>query len=108
MGGFFEFLWNRLVFKPKPVAASKTLEGKTILITGANIGLGFEAARELATHKPERLILGIRDGKKGETAKESILKTNTDVRIDVWTLDYNSYASLIAFAKQVAAVDHLD
>lgn len=108
MGGFFEFLWNQLVFKPKPVPASKTLEGKTILITGANIDLGFEAARELATHRPSRLILGVRDGEKGKSAKELILKSAPEVEIDVFTLDYNSYESLIAFAKQVASIDHLD
>ncbi|KAE9379480.1 short-chain dehydrogenase/reductase SDR [Stipitochalara longipes BDJ] len=108
MGGVFEFIWNQLVFKPKPVAANKTLEGKTILITGANIGLGFEAARELATHKPSRLILGVRDGKRGETAKELIRKTSPEVEIDVWTLEYNSYDSLIAFTQRAASVDHLD
>jgi retinol dehydrogenase-12 len=108
MGGFFGFLWNQWAFKPKPVATSKTLEGKTILITGANIGLGFETARELATHKPSRLILGVRNAEKGETAKESILKTSPEVEINVWTLDYNSYDSLIAFAKRVASLDHLD
>ena len=108
MGGFFGFLWNQWAFKPKPVATSKTLEGKTILITGANIGLGFETARELATHKPSRLILGVRDAEKGETAKELILKTSPEVEINVWTLDYNSYDSLIAFAKRAASVDHID
>jgi retinol dehydrogenase-12 len=108
MGGFFEFLWNQWAFKPQPVPTSQTLEGKTILITGANIGLGFEAARELATHKPSRLILGVRNAEKGETAKESILKTSPEVEIDVWTLNYNSYNSLIAFAKRVASLDHLD
>ncbi len=109
MGGFFEFIWNQLASKPKPVAATTTLEGKTILITGANIGLGFETARELSTHNPTRLILGGRDAEKGEAARQLILKTSPDIEIDVWTLDYNSYSSLIAFAKRVASsVDRLD
>lgn len=108
MGGFFEFICNQLAFKPQPVAAGTTLEGKTILITGANIGLGFEAARELAMHKPSRLILGVRDVEKGETARASILKISPEVDIDVWTLDYNEYDSLIAFAERVATVEHLD
>jgi retinol dehydrogenase-12 len=108
MGGFFEFLWNQLVFKPQPLGANKTLEGKTILITGANIGLGLEAARELATHAPSLLILGVRDTQKGEIAKTSILETSPDVAIEVWTLDYNSHSSLIAFSKKAASLEHLD
>lgn len=108
MGGFFGFLWDQMAFKPTSLEASKSLQGKTVLITGANIGLGFETARELATHKPARLILGVRDAKKGGIAKELISKESSDIEIDVWTLDYNSYDSLVAFAKRVASLDHLD
>ena len=108
MGGFFGFLYRQLAFTPRPVAATKSLEGRTVLITGANIGLGLEAARELSLHKPLRLILAVRDTAKGEAAKNAILKTSPGVEIEVWPLDYDSYDSIISFGNKAAALDLLD
>jgi NAD(P)-dependent dehydrogenase (short-subunit alcohol dehydrogenase family) len=110
MGGFFGFIWNQWTYKPKPLSKSISLEGKTILITGGNVGLGFEAAKELASHKPSKLILAVRDTAKGENAKAEILKgTGTaGVGLEIWKLDYESYDSIIAFGKRVQALDRLD
>ena len=46
-----------------------TLTGKTVLITGANVGLGFEAAIKFAKLKASRLIFGVRSLQRGEEAK---------------------------------------
>ena len=43
--------------------------GKTVLITGANSGIGFETAYQLAKAGYEKVILGVRSSEKGETAK---------------------------------------
>ncbi|KAF2180128.1 short-chain dehydrogenase/reductase SDR [Zopfia rhizophila CBS 207.26] len=108
MGGFFGFIWHQWTFTPKPLAASKSLEGKTVLITGGNIGLGFEAAKELASHRVSNLIMAVRDTKKGETAKEAILKESPDVKIEIWELDYDSYDSIIVFGERVKTLERLD
>jgi retinol dehydrogenase-12 len=44
------------------------LTGKTIVIIGANVGLGFEAAKHFASMNPKRLVLGCRNQEKGQAA----------------------------------------
>ncbi|KAH8648217.1 hypothetical protein BGZ60DRAFT_521145 [Tricladium varicosporioides] len=53
-------------------------------------------------------MIAVRDVSKGETAKSNILKSNPDCSVDVWSLDYDSYDSIIAFGEKVATVDRLD
>ena len=46
----FDFCYRQLTYKPKPLPTDVSFVGKTALITGANSGLGLEAAHELAAH----------------------------------------------------------
>ena len=46
--------------------------GKTIVITGANSGIGFETAFMLASIKGAEIILAVRNASKGEKAVEKI------------------------------------
>jgi NAD(P)-dependent dehydrogenase (short-subunit alcohol dehydrogenase family) len=108
MGGFFGFIWRQWTVTPKPLSPSTTLEGTTILITGGNIGLGFEAAKELASRKPSKLILAVRDAKKGELAKEAILERSPHTNVEVWELDYGSYDSINAFGTRLQELERLD
>ncbi|QDS68710.1 hypothetical protein FKW77_003841 [Venturia effusa] len=78
------------------------LSGKTIIITGANIGLGFEAAKHLARRNVSKLILACRDVKKGEAAKIDILNSiETNTAIEVWEVDLSKYESVVAFGRRV-------
>ncbi|KAK1762903.1 putative short-chain dehydrogenase [Phialemonium atrogriseum] len=85
--------------------------GKTIVITGSNVGLGKEAARHYARLGAGTLVLGVRSTDKGDAAKRDIEATTgcaSDV-IRVWPLDMASYASVKAFAARVAAeLDRVD
>jgi retinol dehydrogenase 12 len=47
------------------------LHGKTVIVTGANTGIGFEAAKHFARMKPARLIIACRSEPKGRDALES-------------------------------------
>ena len=47
---------------------TEDLTGKVVLVTGANIGLGFEAAKHFASMNPERLIIACRSESKGNQA----------------------------------------
>ncbi|KAF2663560.1 NAD(P)-binding protein [Microthyrium microscopicum] len=84
--------------------------GKTYIITGANSGLGLEAARTLSRLNAAKLILGVRTISKGEEAKQSILaSTKRDAStIEVWPLDLNSYSSVIEFAQRCETLDRID
>ena len=53
--------------KVKPVE-HVDLTGKTVVVVGANVGLGFEAAKHFASMNPKRLVLGCRNQEKGQAA----------------------------------------
>uniref|UniRef100_A0A8H7NMP2 Uncharacterized protein n=1 Tax=Bionectria ochroleuca TaxID=29856 RepID=A0A8H7NMP2_BIOOC len=87
------------------------LTGKTLLITGANSGLGYESVVKFVRGSAKRVIMGVRSVEKGEAAKEQILAQagETDVTIDVYQLDMLDYDSIQAFASRVdKEVDRLE
>jgi NAD(P)-dependent dehydrogenase (short-subunit alcohol dehydrogenase family) len=68
------------------------LDGRTFVITGANSGIGFAAARELG-RAGARVVLAVRDVAKGEAAAAAI-EGDTEVR----RLDLADLESVHAFA----------
>ncbi|KIW26956.1 uncharacterized protein PV07_06741 [Cladophialophora immunda] len=82
-----------------------SFSGKTVLITGANVGLGLEAAVKFAALGASRLILGVRSIQRGEEAREQICRRSGYKSADVqlYQLDMSSFASVKSFAKQVRA-----
>lgn len=76
--------------------------GKTIIVTGSNVGLGFEAASKFVALNAETVILAVRNVSKGTTAKHNIEeRTNRTGVVQVWELDMNSYASVQRFVDRV-------
>lgn len=71
--------------------------GKIAVVTGANIGLGFETAMALAK-KEATVIMACRNLEKAETAKTKILKIYPNAKLDVMPLDLSKLASVRAFA----------
>ncbi len=84
------------------------LSDKTIVITGANSGLGFETANALAK-KNARLILLCRNQEKAQQAIQKILNTSPNARIENIALDLASFDSIHQAADQVLTLtDHID
>jgi NAD(P)-dependent dehydrogenase (short-subunit alcohol dehydrogenase family) len=75
--------------------------GRTVIVTGANSGLGEVTARELA-RVGAKVILAVRNTAKGDTAAAGM---SGDV--EVRKLDLQDLASVQAFADGVDAVDVL-
>jgi len=71
---------------------------ETVLITGANKGIGFETARVLG-QKGYRVILGARNEQRGMKAAESLRKEGLDV--DFLQLDMNDPGSVRKAVKTV-------
>jgi retinol dehydrogenase-12 len=101
-------IYSQLIFKVPPVEAS--LEGKTYIVTGANIGLGLEAARNLARLNASKVILAVRSVEKGEEAKASILESTwrSEDAVEVWPLCLLSTASVKEFAARVNGLERVD
>ncbi|KAE9408557.1 NAD(P)-binding protein [Gymnopus androsaceus JB14] len=85
--------------KMKPVV-KVDLTGKTVIITGANVGLGFEAAKHFATMNPARLILACRNSEKGKSALSKLSQETGYSKAEIWLLDLGSFASVREFADR--------
>ncbi|XP_020859678.1 retinol dehydrogenase 13 isoform X1 [Phascolarctos cinereus] len=77
-----------------------TIHGKTVIVTGANTGIGKETARELA-QRGGRIILACRDLDKCEAAAKEIRGDTLNHRVDARRLDLASLTSVRAFAKKI-------
>ena len=83
-------------------AAMAPQAGKTVLVTGANSGIGFQAARELA-RQGRHVLLGVRDVAKGEAARSRILAEMPQAQVAIVPLDMASLASIRGFAGDYLA-----
>lgn len=77
-----------------------TIYGKTVIITGANTGIGKETAKVLSA-KGGRIILACRDMKKCEEAKTEIEYDTVNQQIICKELDLASLSSIHKFADDV-------
>ncbi|KAI3879918.1 hypothetical protein MKW98_018157 [Papaver atlanticum] len=76
----------------------------TAIVTGGASGIGLETSRVLAL-RGVHVIIGARNLKAANEAKETILKDNGTARIDVLKLDLCSIKSVNEFVKNFNALD---
>ncbi|EON99713.1 putative short-chain dehydrogenase reductase protein [Phaeoacremonium minimum UCRPA7] len=90
--------FNRGVsFNPKTDIPS--LEGKVILVTGGNSGLGKQSVLEFARHEPAQIWLAARDSDKAKTAIDDVRKEVPNANIKHIELDLTSLDSVRNAAK---------
>lgn len=75
-------------------------QGKTILITGANSGLGLEASRVLSG-KGAQIIMAVRNLQKGKEAADKIKKQNPNAKLEIMQLDLADFNSIRKFSDEV-------
>ncbi|KAK3599446.1 hypothetical protein CHS0354_036462 [Potamilus streckersoni] len=76
------------------------LTGKTVLITGANTGIGFYTALDLA-RRNARVILACRSQEKGLAAMKKIQESTGNYNIVVKVVDLSLMASVKKFAEKI-------
>ncbi|XP_062847897.1 retinol dehydrogenase 13-like [Trichomycterus rosablanca] len=76
------------------------ITGKTVVITGANTGIGKETARELAK-RGGRIIMGCRDMEKCEAAARDIRGSTLNPHVYARHIDLASIKSIQSFVEQI-------
>lgn len=84
-----------------------SLDGKNVFITGANAGIGFEAANQLAL-KGANVLIGCRNEQRAIEAVEKLKKCASG-RIDYVLIDLSNMESVKAAARVIREkYDHID
>jgi len=82
------------------------LDGKTVVVTGANSGLGYEGTRAFA-ERGATVVMACRSVERGERAADEIRRESAaalgDLDLDVRECDLASLDSVRAFAEGLAA-----
>ncbi|KAJ7121973.1 hypothetical protein C8R43DRAFT_1148794 [Mycena crocata] len=83
--------------KQAPVAKAD-LTGKTVIVLGANTGLGFDATKHFARMNPGRLILACRSQSRGQAALEKLQATTGYKKAELWIIDLSDFECVKRFA----------
>ncbi|XP_077999518.1 retinol dehydrogenase 12-like isoform X2 [Glandiceps talaboti] len=98
--GFLGVLYLlRKYFRGGVCTSTARLDGKTIIVTGANTGIGKETARDLAK-RGARVILACRDLQKAHKALCDIKTDTGNKNVIVRKLDLASLESIRKFAEE--------
>lgn len=94
---------NKFLFispDPHKNTSTSTMEGKTVIITGANSGIGKETARKIAS-MGARVIMACRNLETAKEAHEDIVKTSGNNNVILKKLDLSSQQSVRDFAADI-------
>lgn len=102
--GTFRGFLSRQFTRPKALPqGANSLEDQVAVVTGANVGLGFEAARQLLARGLSHIVIGVRSQTKGDAAAASLSRDFPAATVSVWIVDMESYSSVQAFAERCGA-----
>jgi NAD(P)-dependent dehydrogenase (short-subunit alcohol dehydrogenase family) len=83
------------------------LKDKTIVVTGANSGIGKACATELA-RRGAHVVMTARDKARGEAARDEIRRASGNQDVDLLLGDFASLDSVRALADQLRALPKID
>lgn len=92
------FLWSK--GKRCTTTSEKDLTGKTVIITGANTGIGYWTARDVAT-RHAKVIIACRSEERGKAARDKIALETGNEKVFVRPLDLFDFSSVRRFAEQI-------
>jgi hypothetical protein len=94
------FIWRQVAASIPKIPDDLDLTGQSVLVTGANGGVGFAAAKRLVK-LGANVILAVRRVGKGEEAKELLLQESPNAKVEVRELDIASFESIKNFTKKL-------
>lgn len=77
---------------------------KTIIITGANSGIGFEAMK-IFVQKGAKVIMACRSFERANNAKEKVLSSFPNAKIDILEYDQASFVSIKKFSETIKNIN---
>ncbi|KAF2670506.1 NAD(P)-binding protein [Microthyrium microscopicum] len=108
----FQFLGNVLYsqFFVKPPLPTASFANQTVIVTGSNTGIGYEAVKHFIRLNAAKIILAVRTTAKGDAAILIIIKeTKCDPsRLEVWEFDLASSKSVRGFVERARNLERLD
>ena len=87
---------------PWSINAIPSQEGRTVFITGANSGLGFDTAQALL-QKGATVILGCRTLVKAEKARQKLLDENNYGKIEKLEIDLSDLEKVNVAVEQITS-----
>ena len=84
--------------------SKRGLDGKTVVITGGNTGIGKETAVDLA-RRGARVIIGCRNLQKGKEALKEIKERSGNSNVFLEELDLASLKSVRTFADKILSLE---
>ncbi|KAG1870270.1 hypothetical protein DFJ58DRAFT_45026 [Suillus subalutaceus] len=98
--GFLHEQWTEL-----PISTADVSD-QSLVVVGANVGLGNEAAVHLAQLKPKTLLITSRDEVKCELSKTDVETRSGMTGIESWPLELSSFDSVRSFVDNFEAKGH--
>ncbi|KAJ9628200.1 hypothetical protein H2204_009460 [Knufia peltigerae] len=77
-----------------PARDIPSLDGKVILITGGNIGIGKQSALDLSKHNPAQLWIAARNAKTGNETVDEIKAATPGAKVRFLEMDLASFESI--------------
>ncbi|XP_063829761.1 retinol dehydrogenase 11-like [Ostrinia nubilalis] len=86
-----------LVLTLRTCTCKSNLDGKTVVITGGNTGIGFETAKILA-ERGARVVIASRNVSKSQAAVQAIIAATGNKKVECKSLDLSKFSSIKRFA----------
>ncbi|RNA08950.1 retinol dehydrogenase 13-like [Brachionus plicatilis] len=104
----FCYLANRFYFSGARYKSEKKLDGKVVVVTGSDSGIGFETALDFAK-RGARVILACRDTIRAEKAVGTIIQQTGNKQVDYEFIDLADLDTVRSFVKSLKQkIDRLD
>ncbi|KAK3580235.1 hypothetical protein CHS0354_012762 [Potamilus streckersoni] len=94
------YVFREVLGSCPPCRSNKRLDGKTVIITGGNAGIGKETAIDLA-RRGARVILGCRSAERAQEAVRDIIAKTGNSKVVFYILDLADLDSVRQFAATV-------